>query len=86
MTDNNRIGSHCYYLRATNKAASVRDRRYTWFPGILRHWGTDHIDCGEDGPAHYPCAVVEDTHSKDVHVVPAHSVSFNSIPPDMRES
>jgi hypothetical protein len=85
MSDNNRIGSHCFYRRCVNLDAPYRERVYKWFPGVLRYWGTDHIDC-EDGPAHYPCAVVEDTHSKDVHVVHASDISFNSIPPDMRES
>ena len=83
MSDTNRIGSHCFYRRCVNPDAPYRERNYQWLPGILRHWGTDYLDCGESGPAHFPCAVVEDRRTLDVYSVHVQEVSFNSIPPNM---
>lgn len=73
MSENNRIGSACWYhLRRSTK----------WMHGKIRAWSTDH-DEYESGPGHFPVAVVECCETGMVHSVHVGNICFSSIPPEI---
>jgi hypothetical protein len=77
---NDRIGSHCWYKRIDLKA-----RTQQWLWGTLRAWASDfeelNLNERSRGVGQFPVALIEDSLTNRITVVPAHLVSFAQTQP-----
>ncbi len=74
----------CWYCVFTPAGAGVPPSWSPWTPGSFQVWIQEHVDCGEDGPAHFAAAIVVDEETLGTVVVPAEQVAFASVPPEPR--
>lgn len=58
-----------------------RDSQAKWECGFFHQWSQSHEEY-ENGPEHFPAAIVEDARTQECHVVNADHVSFANDPPE----
>ena len=76
MTENNRVGSWCWYKIVDTTRGPANE----WRRGTVLAWSTDS-DESEAGFGHFPVAVVEDNETCEVRSVYVTRVNFSEQQP-----